>query len=206
MTAIWVSLDGADGVGKSSLAHELSGDLPGYTVLERDLVCKSVSFSYAERRLNRLWKDVFAYDHLEHVWEYPNRYWLHTLCSFFTLYYHEVVSSAGCHILTDGWATKHWARFLLYEDPKLVAEANMAFSALPWPQTVLVLPRFTHHSTARMMKPSEQGVFDPSSNNFDEYQNRTMEMFSFIEQYLDGRVRFASLEEATTIAVKENIP
>lgn len=206
MTTKWISLEGADGVGKSSLAHELNGKLPGYNVLERDLICKSLSTSYAEHRLNRLWKDVFAYDHLEPVWEYPNRYWLYELCSFFTLYHHEVILNADRHILTDGWAAKHWGRFLLYDDPKLVAEANLAFSALPWPQTILVLPRCVHHSTARTLKPSERGAFDENFNNFDEYQNRTMEMFSLIEQYLDGRVQFISLDQATSSTVKENIP
>lgn len=198
----WVSLDGTDGSGKSSLATELAGTMPGYIVLERDLTCESIAPSHAGSRLRQLRDAVFGYDHAEPVWEYPNRYWLHALCSFFWLYHHEVISTIEGNVLTDGWATKHWARFQLHDDPDLVAEANASFGALPWPQQILVLPRHVHTGTLRVTKPSEHGAFDAASTGFDQYQNRTLDAFDRVRQLLGNRVRFTWLVDATPQAVQ----
>lgn len=197
----WISLDGTDGAGKSSLARELIGMMPGYTILERDSACESLPESHAGIRLRQLRETVFGYDHAEPVWEYPTRYWLHVLCSFFWLYHHEVISTADGNVLTDGWATKHWARFLLHEDTNLVAEANASFGALPWPQQILVLPRDAHQGTVRETKPSERGAFDPHSTSFDQYQDRTLSGFDRVQQLLSGRVQFKVLSDATPSAV-----
>lgn len=198
----WVSLDGTDGSGKSSLATELADSMPGYTVLERDQTCQSLPHSHTGLRLRQLRDAVFGYDHAEPVWEYPTRYWLHELCSFFWLYHHEVISTIYGNVLTDSWATKHWARFQLHDDPALVAEANISFGALPWPQQIIVLPRHAHRGTVRVTKPSEHGAFDPASTGFDQYQDRTMDAFDRVQQLLGDRVRFTLLADATPTAVK----
>lgn len=200
----WVSLDGADGSGKSSLAAELTDAMPGYTVLERDPVCQRLPDSHAGLRLRELRDAVFGYDHDEPVWEYPTRYWLHALCSFFWLYHHEVISATDGDVLTDGWATKHWARFLLHEDPDLIREANAAFGSLPWPQQVILLPRHSHQATARTTKPSERGAFDAGSMGFDQYQDRTLGAIEAVRQILGDRVRFTVVADATAAAVLES--
>lgn len=38
---------------------------------------------------------------------------------------------------TDGWPTRQRARFLLPSDPGIIAGADDALDALPWPQQVL---------------------------------------------------------------------
>ena len=201
--SIWVSLDGTDGSGKASLANELVDQMPDFTVLERDQTCQSLIPSHAGTRLRQLRDSVFGYDHAEPVWEYPTRYWLHALCSFFWLYHHEVISTIDGNVLTDSWATKHWARFQLHNDSDLVAEANAAFSALPWPHTILVLPRHAHRGTVRVTKPSEHGAFDAASTGFDQYQDRTLDAFDRVRQLLSNRVRFTLLDNATPQAVQE---
>lgn len=199
--SVWVSIDGTDGSGKSSLTIELANRIPGFTVLERDQTCRSLPSSHSGVRLRQLRDSVFGYPHAEPVWEYPNRYWLHALCSFFWLYHHEVLSTIEGSVLIDGWATKHWARFQLHDDPELVAEADSCFFALPWPHQILVLPRNTHNGTARATKPSEHGAFESTSSGFDDYQNRTHQAFDRIRYLLGGRVLFTDLDAATPQAV-----
>jgi hypothetical protein len=201
----WVSLDGTDGSGKSSLAAELTGAMPGYTVLERDQVCQRLPKSQTGIRLRQLRNAVFGYDHREPVWEYPTRYWLHALCSFFWLYHYEIIVAVDANVLTDGWATKHWARFLLHEDADLIREANEAFGALPWPHQVILLPRKLHRTTTRTTKPSERGAFDIGSAGFNQYQDRTMDAIGTVRDMLGDRVRFTVIADATAAAVLEAV-
>lgn len=81
----WVSLDGTDGAGKSTLSSQLRHILPGYTVLERDYTCQNLEKTRSGVRLQQLQKSIFDYHHTEPVWE-------HLLVIGFILY----VRPIGC--------------------------------------------------------------------------------------------------------------
>lgn len=122
------------------------------------------------------------------------------------MFHYEIVSKIHGSILIDGWATKHWARFQLHDDPDLVAEANISFGALPWPDRIIILPMREQSSMTRKTKPSEEGAFDPAKNNFEQYQERTLGAFIQVQELLRDRVQFITLDFCTPESVRNALP
>lgn len=190
----WISLEGTDGSGKTTLARKLRDlDLPDTTVLLRDdNPEQSLPLSVSARtRVNALRSQVWGYDHAEPVTDYGKRYWLYALGSWFWLYFETIISAADQSefVITDGWALKHWARFRLHTDTRLRAAADLLFAELPWPDHLVLLPAVNEAAAsaiAKPIKPSETGAFDRTGpTGFSSYQSASQAMLQELAEEID---------------------
>ncbi|WP_433683366.1 hypothetical protein [Nocardia sp. CA-119907] len=199
----WISIDGVDGAGKTTLARQLQAlDLKRTRILVRDDKPEQAldNSLFVSKRLIALRELVWDYDPKESVWEYGTRYWLHSLASWFWLYYETVVIPAGrvsSFVITDGWAIKHWARFRMHESPAIRDAADQVFRELPWPDRTVLLPPGTvaGDGPTKQLKPSELGAFQPGgTTKFDTYQQATWVQMRELAEEIDDEltdVRYA---------------
>lgn len=203
----WISIDGVDGAGKTTLARQLQElDLPRTRVLVRDEKPEQAldNSLFVSKRLIALRELVWDYDPKEAVWEYGTRYWLHSLASWFWLYYETAITQAGrvgSFVITDGWAIKHWARFRMHESPAIRDAADRVFRELPWPDQTLLLPPgvIAGNGPIKQLKPSELGAFQPNgATTFDTYQQATWFQMRELADEIDDEltdVRYAPSDE-----------
>lgn len=208
----WISIDGVDGAGKTALTRQLQGfDLKRTRVLVRDDKPEQAldSSLYVSKRLIALRELVWDYDPKEEVWEYGTRYWLHSLASWFWLYYETVITQAGRvapFVVTDGWAIKHWARFRMHESPAIRETADRVFRELPWPDQTLLLPPgvIAGDGPVKQLKPSELGAFQTGgATSFDRYQQATWSHIRELAEDIDDEltdVRYAPSGEMLNAA------
>ncbi|MGK8558258.1 hypothetical protein [Nocardia gipuzkoensis] len=197
MVMFWISIDGVDGAGKTTLTRQLQElDLQRTRILIRDDKPEQAldNSLLVSQRLIALRELVWDYDPEERVWEYGIPYWLHSLVSWFWLYYETVITQAGrmaSFVITDGWAIKHWARFRLHESSAIREAAERAFRELPWPdQTVLLAPgTISGDGPMKQLKPSELGAFQPGGvTRFDTYQQATWVQMLEVAEEIDDEL------------------
>jgi len=197
MVKKWISIEGTDGVGKTTIGRHLAASRfeNARTLIRDDKPEETLPVpEFARSRIRALRSQVWNYDATEPVWEYGNWYWLYTLGSWFWLYFESLVEHASTEsefIITDGWALKHWARFRLHDNRELRDAADRMFSGLPWPTHTLILPPAALSAgTARadkMIKPSELGAFQVEGpTHFVGYQNSTWGKLVELANELDG--------------------
>lgn len=200
---MWVSVDGTDGAGKTSVGRRLRKGTDFRVMLRDD---NNLGRRSSSHRIDALRELVWLYGHSEPVWEYGNRYWLYSLGSWFWLYYqtsvHPAIQSADC-VITDGWALKHWARFRLYDDSSIRQAADELFASLPWPDHTIVLPPPSPEGE-KVIKPSETGAFH-GIGDFSAYQDKTWRKIGELAQELNGTVTTITYSCADTVAVKAAI-
>lgn len=199
----WISIDGVDGAGKTTLARQLQEiDLKRTRVLVRDEKPEQAldNSLFVSKRLIQLRELVWDYDPKEAVWDYGTRYWLHSLASWFWLYHETVITQAGrvaSFVVTDGWAFKHWARFRMHESSAIREAAELMFCALPWPDSTLLLPPgvVAGDGPVKQLKPSELGAFQSEGvTGFEPYQQATWEHMRELAEEIDDEltdVRYA---------------
>ncbi|WP_330230568.1 hypothetical protein OHA40_32225 [Nocardia sp. NBC_00508] len=186
-----------DGSGKTTLARQLQEiDLERTRILVRDDKPEQAldNSLLVNQRLIALRELVWDYDPKEAVWEYGTRYWLHSLASWFWLYYETVITQAGRaapFVVTDGWAIKHWARFRMHESLAICAAADRVFRQLPWPDRTVLLPpgAVAGDRSTKQLKPSEFGAFQPGgTTKFDTYQQATWVQMRDLAEEIDDEL------------------
>lgn len=166
MTGQFVSFEGIDGAGKSTMAAALTQRLQASGV-NAVLIQKSDTAA----------DDPFVRGHFAALraalWDYPrdadigrlgNRHWLHLLVAWYAALDASVVQEhlqAGRWVVTDGWLYKYLARFAL--KPEIgEAYAAQCFEGLSRPDTVYYLdvaPCVAFNRRAAF-QPSELGAYD----------------------------------------------
>ncbi|MCY9783307.1 AAA family ATPase [Nocardiopsis sp. EMB25] len=219
MGEFWV-VEGIDGAGKSHLLSRLADTTCEAVVLRKDDRPKSGD-RWADGRLAVMHILTWGYDHIEPVWNYPSRYWLHTLAAWCELFHHVHVAptlAEGRSVVVDGWYFKHQARMALSGDEDLVALAARVFSALPQPDQVVRLstpPDLAATRRSGSSKPSEHGAFVTgqavmSERDFATYQTCTSQALDELLRRHPARVHTldpgAPLEGLLSLLREETAP
>lgn len=213
MLSHWVSIEGTDGSGKTTVVQGLQGLCYRQAEIylrDSDLQFRADISAEARSRLEVLREQVWDYNIDEPVWDYGNRYWLHALASWFWLYYEIVLHSAEAKFaITDGWALKHWARFRLHDDPSLRDDADRIFGALPWPRHMIILPpsgSVVPIAGTKQIKPSELGAFqEAGQSSFEQYQDRTWQQLVQIAAELNGHKTHVCVSPAADMSAVSTI-
>jgi dTMP kinase len=184
-SGMFISLEGADGAGKSTIARLLYDHVKaeGLRALYIEKNNPTPLQGYPSYHLGKI-RDV--------LWDYPvdaplsqlgDDHWLHLIAAWFSAVDHCAIRPAlanGTIVLTDGWTLKYLARFSLKGAP-YEEDCLKAFRRLTEPDCVLFLDTEPDVAATRKqsIKPSESGQLDgyqgDPRQSFLLYQSRVRE-------------------------------
>jgi thymidylate kinase len=171
---MWISLEGIDGAGKSTLARGLTGRFSNLRLLPRREISPATPYvDAAGRRLAQVMWEIGDSRDLS------STFWLYLQGAWHVLAYEGQAKDQSCHYITDGWFYKFLAR-LAQQDYDL----TMLFHVLqlvPKPDHVVLLDVSPESAWQRKtFRPTELGLHKQSSEPsmedreaFIEYQRAT---------------------------------
>jgi thymidylate kinase len=209
MQGRFITLEGPDGVGKSTLAERL-GDLDYVTAVarsgdahasERGLVFVSrrqvsATSSYSARIMNQLSTVLW---HSGDAPDLPDAFWVAVQAAWFTAHATTVVQpllTAGYDVIVDGWTYKFFSKLLLqgYTDTDL----QTIFRRVRMPDAVLLLTADVgalYDRRQARFRPAELGMHagyaELGRDTFIDYQ----------QQGLDNLLTFATRHGWRTVAL-----
>lgn len=189
MTGTFIALEGADGVGKSTLAACLGSIDYATAVADLNVVPRHGVLVFVERRQISA-TSAYSATLMEHLatmlWnsgdarDLPDTFWVGMQVAWFTAHATTVVApllTAGYDVIVDGWVYKFLSKLLIqgYSPDEL----DTMFGRVPKPDGVVLLTTnidALYERRSAQFRPSELGMHagypDLGRKTFVEYQQR----------------------------------
>ena len=185
MSGLFISFEGTDGAGKSTIARQVADRLkaqePAIVFLEKNN--PPLTSGYAMYHMTRLREVLWQYEPTAPLTELGDQHWLSLIASWFFAVQHCALApllDADRIVICDGWYYKYLARFLLKAEP-VRAQSRQLFSMLAKPDFAIILdvdPKVAL-SRKRVLRPSETGALESgrtgAPGDFITYQARVRE-------------------------------
>lgn len=163
----FVSFEGTDGAGKSTIARrvfeQVRGDTGDVVFLEKNRPIPTEP--YAAFHLAKIREILWEYEPSAPLGVLGDFHWLHLIASWFHATYECSVRphvEQGRVVIADGWHYKYLARFALKKAP-LSVSVEAVFGGIPTPDRMILLdvdPAVAAQRKMGDLKPSESGELD----------------------------------------------
>ncbi|EIU6784210.1 hypothetical protein L5164_003780 [Vibrio parahaemolyticus] len=165
MKGKFISIEGIDGSGKSTIANELVTRLPNTVLISKD-VSSFIQDSFVKGQLNNIKKSLWDYPKDQDILKLGSYHWLLLIASWYAALGEQIEKEyliKGINVIADGWHYKYISRFLLkseFADDMLIE----LFKPILSPDKVILLDLSPHvafdRKKAFTINPSESGAAD----------------------------------------------